>query len=280
MLACWMMLQTAAGYTPTMQQICTKGAELEGDSKGLNEEQIKNIKPKSAKWGRKFVDRFPFISKRTPSKQGKDRVTQANPTVVAKFFKSYQAVVDKHNIKSIWNMDESFIQLSKNGTKVAVYGIRGAQKAYVCDANFTEHITVIDAVSNTGECVRPVLIFKGKLIPEDLAQGCGTRVKVTVTDKGWTNDDVFRLWMDHFIESTQHCAKPMLLCVDGHRRCRGPTTSGATFGTTFGTPCGAACHSSSCSESSTCPAACYKNATPAQCRCNDFACPAAQRQVL
>ena len=82
-----------------------------------------------------------------------------------------------------------------------------------------EWVTAIDCISSNGYCMPPVIIFEGKVhqstwysdaLPLDWA--------ITVSDNGWTDNDLGLKWLEKFEEYTAYCTKGIyrLLILDGH----------------------------------------------------------------
>lgn len=80
----------------------------------------------------------------------------------------------------------------------------------------------IEAISATGQCTLPLVIFKGKSVQQ---QWYGPSIKqfenweFTATDNGWTTDDTAVEWLQKvFIPQTapRDPLEPRLLILDGH----------------------------------------------------------------
>jgi hypothetical protein len=211
MLAVFIIVQQAVGYAVTRKEIKQKAAELH-----RIEHPESAPMQKSVKWLKNFFARFPFLSPRKVSNLENDRAKSANPTNVRRFFDLLTRIVKKLGIVTIWNMDESAIQCSNLNLDDEVIGLKGSRNAYRPTSNFKEHVTILDAVSSNGETIPPLIIFKGVNIPEAILQNGPDGARVAFTPKGWTNEQIFNLWMDHFISHTNAYLKPILLLVDGH----------------------------------------------------------------
>jgi hypothetical protein len=115
MLAVWVMVQQAIGYSVSPQDVRKRAAKLENLEKPSTQNSQTNDepKPKGWKWFRGFCATFSFLGLRRPSNLDTDRAQSANPTVIRTFYVLLMKILAKFSIATIWNMDESYIQVSK-----------------------------------------------------------------------------------------------------------------------------------------------------------------------
>ena len=116
----------------------------------------------------------------------------------------------------VWNMDESFVNLSKRAGNRRVLASMGSKNAYRPGSTYSKHITIIACVNNYGEYIPPVLLMKGVMYPVEFLVDAPPGTMLGMTPKGWTNDQVFKEWMQFFISRTRCYTGPHTLLVDGH----------------------------------------------------------------
>jgi hypothetical protein len=184
MLAVWIMVQQAVGCAVSPFQVRKKAAQLEKMNKTGEIQPESETKPKSKTWFSGFRKAFAFLGLRKVSNLETDRAQAANPSVIRTFFTLLLKVLAKFKIVTIWNMDESFVQIAKIKGKWKVFGLVGSKNAYKCTSKFSEHVTLIACVSNEGHSIPPVLIFKGKKMEVDLVKEGPEGSAAIMSEKG------------------------------------------------------------------------------------------------
>jgi 4-hydroxybenzoate polyprenyltransferase len=150
------------------------------------------------------------------------RINGANPDAIRGFFD----LLDQPGVKSIpprnrWNFDETgvFQGLGTNGLVVGQSELRSTIKKQPHNLNW---ITILEAISATGRCLDPLVVFKGKHVqhqwfPEEL--DFLTNWKFTSSKKGWTNDEIGLAWLQEvFLPGSKPARtnEKRLLILDGH----------------------------------------------------------------
>jgi hypothetical protein len=214
MLAVWVMAQQALGCAVFGVDVRERAARLQKVQAGKPAEEAE--KPKDCHWLSGFMQRFPFLSFRHATPLPTDRAQAANPFVIRVFFSIFSKLLQTFNFGTIWNMDESYIDLKKRTSKHKVIGIKGSKNAHRPSSNFSQHITIIACVSNHGDKIPPMLIFPGKKMDAEFIKGAPPGTKIIMSDKGWSSDLIFAEWMKHFVEHTNRFAGLKLLLLDGH----------------------------------------------------------------
>ncbi len=146
LLAAWVMSQQAIGYSVTRSEIQRKGAELQALTASAPA-------MKCAAWMRDFFNTFPFLAPRQASSLCISKAQAANKTSVHQFFMLYASIIKKHEVITVYNVDETFLSHHKLSFRSQVVGIKGSKNTYRPTSNLREHVTVIEAISNHGSCL-------------------------------------------------------------------------------------------------------------------------------
>ncbi|KAG3173177.1 hypothetical protein PI126_g977 [Phytophthora idaei] len=124
-------------------------------------------------------------------------------------------LVIEHKLSTakFFNMDET----SFMPTKKTVVAIKGSTNVWSHESKANFHMTVCAAVSAAGTALPPLIIVPGvPILKADLATATIERTCVTGAPKGFSNSDVFKLWIDFFLSelSVRQIAKTVVLLVD------------------------------------------------------------------
>ncbi|XP_065574282.1 uncharacterized protein LOC136036157 [Artemia franciscana] len=171
-------------------------------------------------WYRGFMARQSHLAVRAPEATSLGRATAFNRVTVGNFFEKLGEVYRRHRFtaQNIWNVDETGLStVHKPGKIVAVKGQRQVGK--VTSAERGQNVTMCVCVSAMGNSVPPMLIFPRKKCPEILLKGAppGTIAHGSETASGWMCNELFLVWMNHFISQARPSkANPVLLILDNH----------------------------------------------------------------
>ncbi|KAJ8949557.1 hypothetical protein NQ318_016187 [Aromia moschata] len=169
-------------------------------------------------WLYGFLKRNTSVSIRKPEATSLNRVTAFNKDEVQMFYSNLETLMEKYNFTSskIFNMDETGISTVQDpGTIVAEKGQRrvGSVTSYERGKN----ITVICAVSSSGTYIPPMFIYPRKRMSPQLCNGGPTEAIYHCSKNGWTNPDLFGVWLKHFTKFAKPSAtEPVLLITDNH----------------------------------------------------------------
>ena len=146
------------------------------------------------------------------------RMVGFNKPKVEQFFSKYKELLSSRQIQptNLYNMDETGITtVQKVGKVVATKGSRNVAKA--TSAERGQLVTVVCAMSASGTFIPPMYIFPRKIMRESLMKGAPPGSVGCVSDSGWTNDEIFLKWLEHFAKNAHCSAKNQcVLLLDGH----------------------------------------------------------------
>ena len=201
------------------------------------------IQPLGPQWLARFLRRHPDLTATKMKTMEKKRQQAADVEYIRDWFAKYEKVRRDYQIQSndIWNMDESGFQIGQGRSQVVIIPrtshIRYASKPRLGVPENRESVTVIEAISSTGNYIAPWLLMCGKNHVAT-TYGCGTMLPpndagvngieapadwsndfhVYMTKSGFTNDEIAIEWLQHFNEQTSKCQQGAyrLLLVDQH----------------------------------------------------------------
>ena len=111
-------------------------------------------------------------------------------------------------------MDESGIPLDPRTPKIVTK--RGEKKVRYRVSGKKEQITVLGCVNAIGQSIPPMIIFEGIYLNHQWTAGEVPSTYYGMSDKGWTDQELFRHWLkNHFLKYAVS-ARPLLLMMDGH----------------------------------------------------------------
>ena len=111
-------------------------------------------------------------------------------------------------------MDESGMPLDPRPPNVVAK--RGMKKVRYRVSGKKEQITIIACANALGQCLPPMVIFEGKYLNHQWTLGEVPGTYYGMSDKGWTDQELFRHWLkNHFVRYAVP-GRPILLLLDGH----------------------------------------------------------------
>lgn len=171
-------------------------------------------------WMRCFMRRHGNkLSIRKPEATSLSRLTSFNKTNIDSFFNNLEDVhrrfgpIPPHRI---WNIDET--GLSTVQTPASVVAPKGVKQIGSCtSAERGTLTTMIVAINAIGNHIPPMLIFPRVFFKERMVFGAPPGTVGAASPSGWSNEQMFLKFLDHFISYVK-CSKDqrVLLVLDNH----------------------------------------------------------------
>jgi transposase len=179
------------------------------------------LPPPSQSWLTKFIknelQEFHFITTKPIAQQ---RTKAQDEPTIQEWFRKYEEFLLERNIEpqSIWNMDETGFRIGIPGGERVIVP-RAAKELYTPSPENRTSITILEAVSATGEVIPPVLVIPGKIHMDSWYHSNlqGTEL-VVLSDSGFSNSQLALRWLEHFIKHTESTSTSEMkaLLLDSH----------------------------------------------------------------
>jgi hypothetical protein len=163
------------------------------------------------------MKRHPQLCLRQPEATSLATACGFNKVVVRKFFYVLESIVNEHKITAtrILNMDETSHTVVQRPEIITQKGKHQVVAIASCERG--KNVTGVYAVSASGFCVPPMLIYLRKRMKDTLSYGAPPGTAFHCQDRGWMNSEVFCEWMRHFISIVKPLPQEqVLLILDGH----------------------------------------------------------------
>ncbi|XP_046681325.1 MFS-type transporter clz9-like [Homalodisca vitripennis] len=170
-------------------------------------------------WLYGFLRRNPEIRLREPDNTSINRIPSFNEEEVSRFYTNLQKVFEKHAYppSRIFNQDETGISnVQKKSAKV--YDKKGQKRVGTAtSAERGRTITLVCCVSASGSYVPPMIIYPRMRIAAHLKRGGPAGTVYECSKNGWSNEQLFVKWLEHFCAHTKPSKDdPVLLICDNH----------------------------------------------------------------
>lgn len=140
---------------------------------------------------------------------------------VTKYFAALNQVMTENGLlvhpESIWNMDETGLQLDVKPRKVVAK--KGTKNLHSRTSGNRESITVIACVNAAGKYIPPQVIVKGKTCKSLMGfntESAPPGTNWSFSDSGWTKQGLAKLWFERTFLKNIGLHRPQLLVLDGH----------------------------------------------------------------
>jgi hypothetical protein len=174
------------------------------------------------RWASNFIKRQPQLTTRFNRKYDYQRAKCEDPTIISGWFLLLKNTIVKYGIvdADIYNFDETGFMIGIISTVMVVTSSERAGRVKAKQPGNREWVTVIQAVNALGWSVPPFVVVKGKYIllswynEFKLLKGW----RLSVSDNGWTTNQIGLEWIKHFEQHTQQQKVGVyrLLILDGH----------------------------------------------------------------
>lgn len=169
-------------------------------------------------WLKSFKKRNSAISLRKPQATSIARSTAFNKFNVNLFFDKLEDVMKRFEFapQNIFNMDETGI--STVHVPVRVLAAKGTKQiGSMTSAERGVNVTLISAINAIGNSIPPIFIFPRVNFKHHMLKGAPTGSVGTANPSGWSNADIFMIFLSHFVEhSHANNTNKVLLILDNH----------------------------------------------------------------
>lgn len=140
------------------------------------------------------------------------------PEALRGWFTRLEGFIEKLGIQpeDMYNMDETGCRIGV-ATNQYIYSKNGRQ-VFIPNANNRELVTLVECISSSGVAITPMLIIKAATVMEHWVVDLPDDYLITVSETGYSNDQLAFHWLKHFNKQTKRRTKGAwrLLLVDGH----------------------------------------------------------------
>lgn len=169
-------------------------------------------------WLRMFRKRNPVVALRKPEATSLSRATAFNKTNVQEFFEKYKQILQRKEFQphQIWNVDET--GLSTVHVPPKIFASKGAkQVGNMTSGERGTTVTLIAAINAAGNTVPPLFVFPRVHFKPMMLKGAPSGSVGAANRSGWSNEDIFRQFIDHFIDHVKLSKEnPHLIILDNH----------------------------------------------------------------
>ena len=176
-------------------------------------------------WNR-FVERWPKVCLRKGDALAIPRAKAITNSNIAQYYELQKKTLEEHYLMGypsrIYNMDESGMPLDHKPPKVVAR--KGMKKVHCRTSGNKAQITVLACSNAAGSVIPPMVIFEGQRFNPEWSKGEVTDTLYGMSDKGWTDQELFYYWMTELFVKQIPPARPVMLLVDGHSSHYEPVT--------------------------------------------------------
>jgi len=168
-------------------------------------------------WMIDFVRRH-NLSVRTPQSTSMNRVVAFEREKVSRFFELLKTVYENEKIEPhrIYNLDETGVTTVPDPGKILALKGR-KQVGRIASGEKGRTVTVVAAVSATGQFVPPAMIFPRQRMNDRLLHGALSGTVGYNSGNGWIDSALFVQYLDHFIKHVKPTPdNKVLLILDNH----------------------------------------------------------------
>lgn len=178
-----------------------------------------NNKIASEEWLRSFRSRNLTLSLRKPEQTSLSRSTSFNKHTIGQFFENLMKAHDKYGpftSERIYNVDETALTTVQVPEKIlAPKGQKQVGKAVSQERGTL--VTMIGCICASGYPVPPMLVFPRVNFKQHMLTGAPPATVGAANPSGWSNERIFREWLEHFVKFTHASKKEkVLLILDNH----------------------------------------------------------------
>jgi hypothetical protein len=202
------------GFSPQLAELADMANSLLAE---------RNMAQVGQKWPNTFIKRHPELKVKFNRKYDYKRALCEDPTVIQAWFQLVENTKAKYGIQEedMYNFDETGFMMGQISTRAVITASERRGRPKTVQQGNREWTTVIQGINATGWAIPPFIIFQGKRhltswykeddLPRDWV--------ITVSENGWTTNELGLAWLKHFNEHTKRrvVGSYRLLIIDGHK---------------------------------------------------------------
>ena len=169
-------------------------------------------------WWLRFMERWPKLALRKGDALAQPRANAVTETNVHQYYSPLEKTMQENDILNcpsrVYNMDESGMPLDHKPPKVVVP--KGTKKVHCRTSGNKAQITILACGNAAGYVIPPMVIFEGKRLNPEWTKGEVPNTLYGMSEKGWTDMELFHYWMTNLFIPNIPPARPVLLLLDGH----------------------------------------------------------------
>ena len=178
--------------------------------------------PVGKNWAERLVARTPALKMAFARAKDRQRQKQEDPEVIGAWFKLVEDTKAKYGVadEDVHNFDETGFQMGVIGSVKVVTGSERRSKPDLIQPGNREWVTNIQSICAAGYATLSFIIYKGRVHISAWYEEVGIprNWKVSVSENGWTNNELGVAWLKHFdaYTKTRQVGQWRLLILDGH----------------------------------------------------------------
>jgi DDE superfamily endonuclease len=173
-------------------------------------------------WTTNFIKRRTEIKTKFSRKYNYKRAQCEGPLIIGDWFKLVRNTIGKYGIQEedIYNFDEAGFLMGVIATAKVVTSSQSRNRPTAAQPGNREWVSIIQGINSYGWSIPPFIIFKGgnhlSAWYED--SGLPRDWVITLSENGWTTNEIGYQWIQHFEKHTRTRTKGTyrLLILDGH----------------------------------------------------------------
>ena len=173
-------------------------------------------------WTSNFIKHHTEIKTKFSRKYNYKRAQYEDPVIIGNWFKLIQNTIAKYRImnEDIYNFDEAGFLMGVIATAKVVTSSEARNHPKTAQPGNCEWVSIIQGIGSYGWPLPPFIIFKGQshLSAWYNDSGLPSDWVITLSENGWTTNEIGYKWIQHFNWHTKDHTKGKyrLLILDGH----------------------------------------------------------------
>ena len=182
----------------------------------------RDASPVGKNWTTNFIKRRTELKSKFNRKYDYQRAQCEDPVIIEGWFQLVRNTIAKYGIvdEDIYNFDEAGFQMGVIGTARVVTSSEARNRPKKAQPGNREWVSIIQGISSYGWPLPPFIIFKGQSHLQAWYEESGLPGDwvITLSENGWTTNEIGYEWIQHFDRHTKNRTKGnyRLLVLDGH----------------------------------------------------------------